>query len=255
MPLAPGSYFALLSSDAEAGIAGRFAGLELRDTILVLRPGPTVGFLFLFRMPLPGTVIDQVAKTGTGVLNIAACRVASGDPIPMFETSSGRKLIGRSSEYVVTRTNEARRDGRWPTNVVFIHEEGCQEMGTRRIKRGGGLKRTFYGVKTGSVYGQYGELKTPQYGGELGIEAIPSWTCVSGCPVALLDNQSGQRPSTLTGRADPTQTHSNPGDNHGNSLFGGGNSSVYADSGGASRFFPQFRNEAALLEWVERLTG
>jgi hypothetical protein len=109
---------------------------------------------------------------------------------------------------------------------------------------------------THGKYGSMPELGTNRgYVDAEGLETISRWVCVMGCPVTLLDNQSGQRPSTLTGRADPTQTHSNPGDNHGNSLFGGGNSSVYADSGGASRFFPQFRNEAALLEWVERLTG
>jgi hypothetical protein len=262
MALAPGSYLALLSSDAEAGIAGRFAGLELRDTILVLRPGPTVGFLFLFRVPLSGTILDQVEKTGTGMLNIDACRVGWNSNIDRKEAlprSMPKSNLSVGTFQTRDRTKECPEDfqsakGRWPPNVAFIHGEGCQEMGTRRVKRGGGVKKIESGVKKGLVYGQYGELKTPQYGGVLGIESIASWICVSGCPVALLDKQSGQRPSTLTGRADPTQTHSNPGDNHGNSLFGGGNSSVYADSGGASRFFPQFRNESMLLEWVERLT-
>ena len=54
---------------------------------------------------------------------------------------------------------------------------------------------------------------------------------------AELDALIGERPSTLTGRADPTKTHENPGDNGGTSWFGGGNSKVYADSGGPSRFF------------------
>lgn len=54
---------------------------------------------------------------------------------------------------------------------------------------------------------------------------------------AELDEWIGERPSTLTGRADPTKTHENPGDNGGTSWFGGGNSRVYADSGGPSRFF------------------
>ncbi len=54
---------------------------------------------------------------------------------------------------------------------------------------------------------------------------------------AELDSLVGECPSTLTGRADPDETHDNPGHNDGQSWFGGGDSRVYADSGGPSRFF------------------
>lgn len=53
----------------------------------------------------------------------------------------------------------------------------------------------------------------------------------------MLDAQSGNRPSTLSGKADPNSTHSNAYSNDGKSSFGAGNSHVYADDGGASRFF------------------
>lgn len=52
-----------------------------------------------------------------------------------------------------------------------------------------------------------------------------------------LDMMFGERKSTLSGRADPNVSHKNIGDNRGTSWFGGGNSRVYADEGGASRFF------------------
>jgi len=58
---------------------------------------------------------------------------------------------------------------------------------------------------------------------------------------AALDAQTGDRPSTLFGRADPLTSHTHPaspdrtrGSMFGNKRAGGG---VYADSGGASRFF------------------
>jgi len=60
---------------------------------------------------------------------------------------------------------------------------------------------------------------------------------------AILDAQSGNRPSTLTGRADPTKSHAHPADptKRRGSMFGNesAQASVYADSGGASRFFKQ----------------
>jgi hypothetical protein len=59
---------------------------------------------------------------------------------------------------------------------------------------------------------------------------------------AMLDAQTGDRPSTLTGRADPKKKHANPADpnTERGSMFGNAKAkgtAVYADSGGASRFF------------------
>ncbi len=54
------------------------------------------------------------------------------------------------------------------------------------------------------------------------------------------DNQSGVCPSTLAGRANPTELHVNPGKSDPTvSMFGVGVGigNVYADTGGASRFF------------------
>lgn len=64
------------------------------------------------------------------------------------------------------------------------------------------------------------------------------------CPVRALNKQSGDRPSTLTGRADPSASHEHPGtEMNPNSAFLGERthlSRVYADAGGAARFFSQF---------------
>lgn len=57
----------------------------------------------------------------------------------------------------------------------------------------------------------------------------------------VLDAQTGERPSTLTGRADPANLLPHPGtQTKARGLFtgiGGAVGYVYADSGGASRFF------------------
>lgn len=56
---------------------------------------------------------------------------------------------------------------------------------------------------------------------------------------AMLDAQTGERPSTLTGRAEAGQRHDLPRDNRSATGYHGGIPAgrVYADSGGASRFF------------------
>lgn len=82
------------------GIDGRMAGLELRDTLLVLRPGPRVGFVLLFRKRLSESgVVGQVLATGTGGINIEACRV---------------------------RRNATATKRRWPSNVVIVHDRDCR---------------------------------------------------------------------------------------------------------------------------------
>ena len=72
--------------------------------------------------------------------------------------------------------------------------------------------------------------------------------CSPACPVADLGGQSGDRPSTLTGRADPSQSHGHPGTVKSPSqVFGSWKASslgnVYADVGTASRYFKQVRGE------------
>jgi site-specific DNA-methyltransferase (adenine-specific) len=78
--------------------------------------------------------------------------------------------------------------------------------------------------------------------GALAIEACrqrgwPPNVALDEIAAALLDESVGERPSTLTGRADPDEAHDNPGHTNGSSWFGGGDSRVYADTGGPSRFF------------------
>ena len=158
------------------------------------------------RKPLDGTVATNVLQHGTGALNIDGCRVHSG---PSAGGSvSGGNAFGQDSgwnahENRPTAIDRGMAAGRWPPNALFSHAEGCRQ------------------------------------------ESIEAWDCVPGCPVAALDAQSGERPSTLTGRADPSSTHAHPADSDRTrpSMFGNehARSAVYADTGGASRFFQQFQ--------------
>ena len=75
-----------------------------------------------------------------------------------------------------------------------------------------------------------------------GNETVANWICVEGCPVKALDEQSGVLQSP------PTYTRSASGFNEG--VYGEGmgqeageESLNYGDTGGASRFFKQVKNE------------
>ncbi len=169
--------------------------------------------ILVLRKPLEKklTLADQILKTGTGGLNIDACRVKHASKADFEAHKAGVEAIkarGGSMQNSwknssdLSGANDVTSAGRWPSNVVIVHTPACALVS---------------------------EVDGPEH-----------WECVPGCPAALLDEQSGNRPGTLAGRADPDKSHANPGDNGGASTFGGGNSRVYADEGGASRYYPQF---------------
>lgn len=256
--LPPGDHAAILTGTSATGVVGRLAGFELRDALLVLLPGPSTGFVFLFRKPVQAsTVAAQVLATGTGGLNVAGCRVGlsggttrSGQAQHLLRddgTEDRSHHWARTGHTVV----EIEGLGRWPTNVLFVHTPECQPLGERQVSGNGHWPsaRGLGGVSTNGHGGQNGLDERNA------LETTTEWDCSATCPVPALDSLSGFRPSTLTGRAEPSGRYVNPGDNHGTSLFGGGNSHVYADAGGASRFYPQFQNFEEMFRWLSTLVG
>jgi DNA modification methylase len=176
---------------------------------------PTWEPIVVFVKPLSEkTIVANVLKHGTGVLNIDAVRVKHSSKadfedhkkqVEAVQARGGVRGNSWKNSSDLSGANDVSLLGRWPPDVVFTHAPGCKRMAT---------------------------------------EETTAWACVEGCPVAELDHQSGDRPSTLTGRADPDISHDHPGeDKSSKSLFLGERthlSTVYADSGGVSRVFPQF---------------
>ena len=198
------------------------------------------------RKPVEGTVASNAVKHGTGGLNIDGARIGTADNLnggayaskgtdrPEGYTDWGFKRgdKGNAGEF-------RQPSGRWPANLVLEHLSSCQLVGTR--------------TEPGYVINRWTDGAKPFGGGaghEYLSEEIPSgsvevWQCASGCPVATLDEQSGDRRSTMTGRLPADAVVANPGRWRPGSMFctnGGAGGSVYADSGGASRFFKQFQS-------------
>ncbi len=170
----------------------------------------------LFKPLAEKTYVANVLKYGTGVLNIDATRVKHSSKtdfeehkkqVEAVQNRGGVRGNSWKNSSDLSGANDVSLLGRWPPDTVFTHAPGCRR--------------------------QDGE--------------DAAWACVDGCPVAELDRQSGDRPSTLTGRADPNVSHEHPGDDKSSkSLFLGERShlsTVYADSGGISRVFPQFEED------------
>ncbi len=185
--------------------------------------------IVVFRKPFRGTVVDNVLKHGAGALNIDGCRVrhsskadfeAHKSQVDAVKAKGGVRDGSWKNASDLSGASDVTEAGRWPTNTILQHAPGCRKVISR--------SQTDHSLE-GSA------------------EMVKTWECVEGCPVAILDRQSGNRPSMLTGQADPDGIYEHPGKNiSSKSTFLGKNqdhlSRVYADDSGASRFFPQFES-------------
>jgi DNA modification methylase len=200
------------------------------------------------RKPLSGTVAQNVLTHGTGALNIDACRVESGAR-PHIENAGGQeKAAAFGSGKYGSRSLGETTTGRWPANVVLTHVgpsehgEGCQPVGTRKVKGAnvpGPQGRTSGDFGKNGVYGQaagrHDEMRL--YTDPDGTETVQAWDCSAepDCPVALLDQQSGELES---GKPGVMRAGVNRGAAYGAESRKPGTPMVgFGDRGGASRFY------------------
>jgi hypothetical protein len=133
--------------------------------------------------------------------------------------------------------------GRWPANVLLVHRPGCRIVGTRKVATGK-AHRSKSGGRMIFSETEKPPMEDMTYADADGKETIPDWRCEPGCPVADIDRQSG----TLTSGTGAVKRASSR-DGHGNRASAYGAESrregepqiCYGDSGGASRFFRQFK--------------
>lgn len=184
-----------------------------------------------------GTIANNILTHGVGALNVGACRL--GGQVTINRWTDGAKPFGGGAGHPY---ESVESEGRWPKNVILSHAPECVCVGTREVRTGTAVKRNGVSVDSPVLPGALGNYPpgTPDAGyADGGRETVEMWACVPGCPVRQMDDQSGARPSTLTGRADPSKPHAHPATAGAGSWYGASKpkSSVYADSGGASRFF------------------
>jgi DNA modification methylase len=218
--------------------------------------------ILMFRKPLSEkTVAEQVVKTGTGAINIDACRVGGTDSVtthsrgsnsahPSHPTFKTVEETGRITAQNLNLDTQSERSGRWPANLLLIHGSECQVIGTKKVKAPV-INRFEDGMKPFGEGAGHGFTST-QTGDENGEEELPIYECQDGCPVKALDAQSGQSfssggrianiaPSGVYGQGKglgagrnftPEEVRGDPG---------------YGDTGGASRFFAQFEPDAPFI--------
>jgi hypothetical protein len=198
------------------------------------------------RKPLDGTIAENVLAHDVGGLNVEGCRLRGGKQTPgSIGTTTGMAGYGAREGRAGRKESDSGMDptiGRWPPNCIFTHAPDCRPAGSRKVKAAPAwndnrLPSAFTGAETSAVH----------HADDDGTETVEAWSCVDGCPVRALDEQSGVSSTNASGRA------------RGAMGFGGSEASErsspdHTDKGTASRFFPCFQYESK-VDAFERELG
>lgn len=210
--LAPGAHAAVLTSHLDVALEGRRCGFILRDSLIVLSPGAS-WTLFLFRAPLEAqTVAANVLTHGVGGIHIAACHVGDDVRVNAPCASPDNAYSGGWN----TNPQPTLTVGRWPTNLLCVHPEGCRIVGRKKIRVGAG--RSDGGENIKGKYTQTYALgittRSTTHHGQDGWEEVDVWECQPGCALPRVNQEAETE---------------------------------------AARFYPQLIGETGLMDWVTRL--
>ena len=155
---------------------------------------PSVETWWLCRKPVEAhNVASQVMATGTGALNINACRVGS---------SGGTRRDGKATEPNDTGWANMRghgiadlNAGRWPSHLILSHSPDCKRIGSTSIR--GNRTDTRPDGDGGRASTEEWRFRPTEatrrgYSDENGQEEVAVYECAEGCPVSALDRQSSE---------------------------------------------------------------
>jgi len=118
------------------GVLLESSGFELRDMVMEFGVGSVVWWLI--RKPLSeGTIVENVLVHGTGAINVDGCRIETTDHLGGGAYGQARKE--KSGTWQSSDRSEGKGSGlrpggageftnplgRYPSNVIFGHREGC----------------------------------------------------------------------------------------------------------------------------------
>ena len=186
----PGLYHICAVSWREM-IAAEDAGYEVRDTFYVAGDLPKT--VAIYRVPLEGTLVNNLTQHGVGALNIDACRqtpTSEAKPRKLSEASVGRPVSTKNTAtkfglHAISDRGGSTK-GRWPTNFVLMHLPSCELQGVKRVKAiSGGTTPRSRGYA-----GNWPNVPAEHNGGvgdSDGMESILDYHCASGCPAKSLN--------------------------------------------------------------------
>jgi hypothetical protein len=193
--------------------------------------------------PLEGNFIQNALKHGVAGLNIDGARISANEVITNHsrgeESAKSKGKYGDSAKQETHQT-VGQQSGRWPSNVLLGHLEGCKRVGIKKVKGNHGDLGVYHGDtrswKNQSVEG----INRIGYADAEGKETVDAWDCQEGCPVKAMDEQSG----VTTSGAMKRRVGAYDGESVTTFLRGdSGPHNQHGDTGGASRFFKQVKGD------------
>ena len=196
--------------------------------------------------PLDGTFAQNALAHGVAGLNIDGARIGVTKRVPgSLSHTDGQVYSGVWGQESGDESGHNPNLGRFPANLVLSHTPDCRCLGMKRVKSsqpGAPQQSGVFGNAAAckpNGHPVVEGLEKPGYADADGLEEVEAWQCVEGCPVKMLDEQSGDCSHERNGlrplrRTKPSVTQS---------LGLGINNHVgpagmaFGDSGGASRFF------------------
>jgi site-specific DNA-methyltransferase (adenine-specific) len=161
---------------------------------------PAVENWWLVRKPLAASSIaENVLTYGTGAINVDACRIGTEEQLGRLNhTTSTFMDSANGTRAPHPRTflaNNSDGKGRFPSHLLLTHTPSCIQVGTKRVRGGGGPPSTGKPNPPGIV-----DFGLKVNGGvthrdEDGMETVTAWQCPDSCPVRVLDAQGGLRKS------------------------------------------------------------
>jgi len=195
---------------------------------------PALEPIAVAQKPYEGKPVHSITSTGAGALNIDAARVETTDRLTAGGTmrpNSGDERTGPALgmfQENTPNTFSQNPSGRWPPNFALSHHPDCIQTGTKQVASSTGGGKGF----TPATMEEVGYAD--------GLESVPEYQCVEGCPVLALNQQAGTRSS---GKMQPNQQRKSSkglGGYHDGFPDTATVQGTYGDTGSASRFFPNF---------------
>lgn len=126
---------------------------------------------------------------GTAALEIDGCRVGNFDGVrPAGNATHTAESAARQND----EDADFKKNGRYPSNVVFSHASGCERP--EGESESATCHRSETGVTDISTCGD-GERTLRKLGAQPGYQPDETWRCVPGCPVRELNRQVGGSPA------------------------------------------------------------
>lgn len=187
---------------------------------------PALEPLIVWQKPYQGKPVESITAAGAGALWIDGARIAGPEPHHNYGRPSGaHSFVGASTDGYVTPAA-----GRWPPNLVLLHDPACERLGVSLVT--GDPRGDCQGTRPGG----FGNVGAASGSAEpnarvYGDETVVAYQCVDACPVRQFDLQAGERTS---GAFNGVRS----GLGYAGAKGGVGERAYDTNTGPASRFFP-----------------